>query len=201
LSQRLLGLCQRTGIAALGVFRCDLGAETRKANAALAGIGKTRRVLLSDTLLADFPPDEIEGVLAHELAHHRYRHILKGLALASIGSLFSFYLTDAAAARWIAWFELDGLADPAGMPFLVLWLSILNFASQPVQNGISRIFEWEADRFAVAFSASPKTFASALRRLGELNLADPSPPAWIEWFFYDHPAINRRIAAAEKASS
>ncbi len=201
LEERLLRLCRRVGVLAMGVFRFDMGAETRKANAALAGLGKTRRVLLSDTLLENFPADEIEGVLAHELAHHHYRHILKGLAIATLGSLFVFWLTSQAARFWVNALELEGLPDPAGLPILMLWLSVLAFASQPIQNGISRLFEWEADRFAVRMSESPGTFAAALRRLGDLNLADPAPPAWIEWFFYDHPAIHRRIAAAERAAA
>ena len=101
LVKRLLDLCRRVGLEALGVFRFDLGAETRKANAALAGLGKTRRVLLSDTLIAEFTPEEIEGVLAHELAHHRYRHILKMLAISAVGSWIAFTFSQAAGARWL----------------------------------------------------------------------------------------------------
>ena len=102
LTDRLLGLCRRAGLSALGVFRFDLGAETRKANAALAGLGKTRRVLLADTLLSEFTSDEIEGVLAHELAHHRYRHITKTLILSAAGSWVAFVLTDLVSRWWVA---------------------------------------------------------------------------------------------------
>ncbi len=198
---RLLALCQRVGLSALGVFRFELGAETRKANAALAGLGKTRRVLLSDTLLASFTPEEIEGVLAHELAHHRYHHITKGLLLSAAGSWIAFELTDLVGAHWSAWFSLRGLSDIAGFPALMWWLSVLGLASLPVQNGLSRYFEWQSDRFAVATTNLPRAFADALRRLAALNLADPNPPRWVVWLFYDHPPIMERIAAAERGGT
>ena len=197
LVSRLLDLCRRTGLSALGVFRFDLGAETRKANAALAGLGKTRRVLLADTLISEFTPDEIEGVLAHELAHHRFHHITKLLVLSAAGSWTAFCLTDWAGKRWVDALGLVGLADPAGVPALLLWLSVLGLLGLPLQNGLSRRFEWQADRFALQMSAAPGAFAAALRRLAALNLADPNPPRWITCLFYDHPPITDRIRAAE----
>jgi STE24 endopeptidase len=196
LVRRLRGLCRRAGLAVLGVFRFQLGAETRKANAALAGLGKTRRVLLSDTLIATFPAEEIEGVLAHELGHHRFHHLAKLLALSAVGSWVAFTLTDLAGARWIAPLGLRGLSDIAGFPVLALWLSLLGLLGLPLQNGLSRRFEWEADRFATA-TTDPAAFAGALRRLAALNLADPHPPRWITWLFYDHPPITDRIRAAQ----
>lgn len=197
LVKRLLDLCRRVGVPALGVFRFDLGAETRKANAALAGLGGTRRVLLSDTLVSEFTPEEIEGVLAHELAHHRYRHIAKGLALSAAGSWLAFTMTDVLGRRALQSLGLHSLGDIAGFPILALWLSLLGFASLPIQHGISRHFEWQADRFASATTSLPRAFADALRRLASLNLADPAPPRWIVWLFYDHPPITERIRAAE----
>lgn len=196
LVKRLSDLCQRVGLSVLGVFRFQLGAETRKANAALAGLGKTRRVLLSDTLISDFTPEEIEGVLAHELGHHRFRHITKLLIASAIGSWVAFSLTALVGRWWVSAFGLYGLADIAGFPALMLWLSLLGLAGLPLQNGLSRRYEWQADRFATA-TTSPRAFASALRRLAALNLADPNPPRWITWFFYDHPPVTERIRAAE----
>lgn len=200
LADRLLGLCKRVKLPALGVFRFDLGAETRKANAALAGLGGTRRVLLSDTLMDEFTEDEIEGVLAHELAHHHYRHIPKQLIISAAGSWIAFSLTGMVANRWIAAFRLSGLSDIAGFPMLALWLSLLGLAGLPLQNGLSRHFEWQSDRFAVATTKQPKAFAQALRRLAELNLADFNPPKWMVWLFFDHPPIAERIEAAEAKS-
>ena len=201
LTQRLMALCERAGVRTLGVFRFNLGAETRKANAALAGVGTTRRVLVSDTLLKAFTPEEIEGVLAHELAHHRYRHITKTLWLSAGGSWIAFLLTERLGQRWAAALGLQGLSDVAGFPLLALWLSLLGLLSLPLQHGLARRFEWQADRFASALIARPRAFAEALRRLAQLNLADPAPPRWIVWWFYDHPPITERIGAAEAASS
>lgn len=195
---RLLALCQRAGLPALGVFRFDLGAETRKANAALAGLGKTRRVLLADTLLESFTPEEIEGVLAHELAHHRYHHITLFLVLGTAAAWIAFHLTEAVSQRWTVPFGLDGIADPAGLPALLVWFSALGLVSLPLQNGLSRWFERQADRYAVAMTNRSPAFAAALRRLAALNLADPNPPRWIAWLFYDHPPIVERIRDAER---
>ena len=198
---RLLTLCQRAGLPALGVFRFDLGEETRKANAALAGLGGTRRVLLADTLLEAFPPDEIEGVLAHELGHHRYHHISLFLVLTAVGSWIAFQLTDAAGRWWIGLLGLSGLADIAGLPALLLWFSLLGLLVLPLQNGLSRFFERQADRYAVAMTRPSQAFAAALRRLGTLNLADPNPPRWVVWLFYDHPPIAERIRDAERLAA
>ena len=197
LANRLLALCKRTGLQALGVFRFNLGAETRKANAALAGVGGTRRVLLSDTLIAEFTPDEIEGVLAHELAHHRYHHIRKMLAVSAVASWVAFTLTAWAGRHWVARGGVRGLDDIAGFPVVMLWLSVLGLLGMPLQNALSRHFEWQADHFAVAITNLPKAFADALRRLAQLNLADPNPPRWVVWMFYDHPPITERIQAAD----
>lgn len=199
LAARLRGLCERVGLPVLGIFRFHLGAETRKANAALAGIGRTRRVLVSDTLLDEFTPEEIEGVLAHELAHHRYRHMLKLLVLSALGSWIALTLTALIAQHWVRFLGLRGLSDIAGFPALMFWLSLLGLVGLPLQNGLSRYFEWQADRFAVTLT-HPRDFASALRRLGELNLADPNPPRWIVWLFHDHPPITDRVEAAAAAA-
>jgi len=201
LSDRLMALCRRVGLSALGVFRFELGAETRKANAALAGLGGSRRVLLSDTLVSEFSAEEIEGVLAHELAHHRYHHITKLLLISAVGAWVAFTLTDLAGRAWIDALGLTGLDDIAGFPMIALWLSVLGLIGLPLQNGLSRRFEWQADRFAVAMSSAPQAFGAALRRLAQLNLADPNPPRWIAWMFYDHPPITQRINAAESAGT
>ncbi|MBI3319411.1 MAG: M48 family metallopeptidase [Candidatus Omnitrophica bacterium] len=201
LAARLLALCQRAQLSVLGIFQVDLGVETRKANAALAGFGRTRRVLVSDTLLERFSPEEIETVLAHELGHQRHRHITKLLILSGLGSWLALMLVDHLSLLWISPLGVRGLADIAGFPLLMLALSLIGLIGLPIQQALSRHFEWQADRFAVTLSRRPADFAAALRKLGELNLADPAPPRWVEWLFYDHPPLPKRIQAAEAASS
>ncbi len=199
LTSRLLELCDRARLSVVGIFRVQLGAETRKANAALAGLGATRRVLVSDTLLEHFTPDEIETVLAHELGHQRFRHIGKFLVISAVGSWIAFQLIAITSSSWLRALGLRDLTDLAGFPMLMIALSVLGLIGLPLQNAISRHFEWQADRFAVSLTRLPRSFASALRKLGDLNLADPNPPRWIEWLFYDHPPIAKRIAVAEAA--
>ncbi|MBI3088483.1 MAG: M48 family metallopeptidase [Candidatus Omnitrophica bacterium] len=199
LVQRLLALCERARLSVLGVFRVNLGVETRKANAALAGFGHTRRVLVSDTLLERFEPEEIETVLAHELGHQHHRHITKLLFLSAAGSFLAFSLVQMFASRGMIALGFDGLTDLAGFPLLLLALWAIGLVGLPLQQAISRAFEWQADRFAVHLSGKPSAFAGALRKLGELNLADPAPPKWVEWLFYDHPPLPQRIRAAETA--
>ena len=202
LARRLLALCERAKVSALGVFRMDLGVETRKANAALTGMGRTRRVLVSDTLLERFTPEEIETILAHELGHHRYRHITKLLVLSGIGSYAAFLLVQMLVPGWLVRLGVTGLSQIAGFPTLMLALSLIGLVGLPIQNGISRAFEWQADRFVpTVVGTKAASFASALRRLGELNLADPAPPRWVEWLFYDHPAIMDRIKVAEDVAN
>lgn len=201
LVQRLLALCQRVRLKALGVWRLGLGAETRKANAALVGLGGTRRVLVSDTLLEHFDADEIETVLAHELGHHRYHHIGKLLLISAIGSWVAFAVLKILATRWVTPLGLSSVADIAGFPAFMLALSVLGVIGMPLQNGLSRHYERQADRFAIETAMQPQAFAHALQKLGDLNLADPNPPAWIEWLLYDHPAIAKRIRDAEARSA
>jgi len=196
---RLRRLCERVKLKPLGVFRFGLGTETRKANAALAGLGKSRRVLLSDTLLADFTPDEIEGVLGHELGHHHGRHITKFLVLSGIGSFLILWLVASLSPLWLEPLGLTALAQLEGFPILLGVLSLINLLGSPIQHAISRHFEWQADRFAVKLTGSPSTFASALGKLAALNLADPKPPRWAVWLLYDHPPIMDRIQAARRA--
>jgi STE24 endopeptidase len=199
LTQRLLHLAEAVRVPVLGVFRVGLGIETKKANAALVGLGRTRRILLSDTLLARFSHDEIEGVLAHELAHHCYRHMAKGLALSVVSTLVALWLTAALAPYALTALGLPHLSALAGFPLLMVWFVLLQLLGMPIRNGISRLFEWQADRFALA-RTSPAVFAAALERLAQQNLADPCPPRWVEIWLHDHPAMHKRIAAARAYS-
>jgi STE24 endopeptidase len=119
------------------------------------------------------------------------------LCVSAAGSWIAFSLIALASRWWIDRLRLSGLSDIAGFPVLLLALSVIGLIGLPLQHAISRAFEWEADRFAVSVTRAPLVFANALRKLGELNLADPAPPRWVEWFFYDHPAITKRIRTAE----
>jgi Zn-dependent protease with chaperone function len=198
LRRRLTMLSTRAGVRVLGVYEWGLGEKTRRANAALVGSGRTRRVLVSDTLLADYSDDEIEVILAHELGHHAHRDMLTVLGLES--TLIAVALGLAAAALQAAWqpLGLAGPSDVAGLPLLLLAAGASMLAGTPVVNLLSRHHERRADRFALALTGRPAAFVSALRRLGAQNLAESNPSPLALWLFYSHPPIEQRIAAARE---
>jgi Zn-dependent protease with chaperone function len=197
---RLLSLADRAGARVLGAYEWGLSAKTTKANAALAGIGGTRRILVSDTMLAEYSDEEIEVVLAHELAHHVHGDIWKGIVFESALMLAGFYL----AARTLAGLSdrvgLRDVADPAGLPLLLLAAGAVSFLMMPVAHAVSRAYERSADRFALDLTKNPGAFISAMRRLGAQNLAEEHPSQIVQWLFYSHPPVTERIAAARAFS-
>jgi STE24 endopeptidase len=196
LGDRLRALADRAGARIVGVYRWELGAKTSKANAALAGIGGTRRILLADTMLAEYSEDEIEVVLAHELGHHVHRDIWSGIALETILTLAGFYLAHVVLGRLGTPFGLAGQADPAGLPLLLLAAGAVSILLLPLALAVSRRHERRADRFALDLTAKPAAFVSAMKRLGVQNLAEERPSALVQWLFYSHPPLEERIAAA-----
>ncbi len=198
LKQRLVHLGERAGTRVRGVYKWNLSEKSKKANAALTGLGSTRRIILADTLLDNFSADEIEAVLAHELGHHVHRHILKSIAIQAATIFIGFW-----AANWILHYAVDRLhmfetlSDFANLPLLVLVSTVLSFLLLPALNAYSRFNERQADRYAFESIASVGPFISSMNKLAEQNLAERTPSKWVEWFFHSHPAISRRIAAAQ----
>jgi STE24 endopeptidase len=172
-----------------------LSDRTKKANAALTGIGTTRRILLSDTLLADHSDDEIEVILAHELAHHVHHDIWTGIALEAVLIGLGFYLADGALARYGPSVGLTGKADVAGLPLLVLAGAAVSLALLPVANALSRAHERRADRYALALTKNPSAFITAMKRLAAQNLAEEHPTR-LARVFSTHPPTSERIEAA-----
>jgi STE24 endopeptidase len=192
LRERLLVLSRRAGVSVLGVFEWGLGEKSTRANAALAGAGSTRRILLSDTLLQDYSEDEIEVILAHEMAHHVHYDLWTALALETIivtVALLIAHLVLPAAGY--------SLGDPAGLPLLLLIAAAVSLALTPLGLAWSRHNERRADRFALGLTGRHEAFVSAMRRLAAQNLAEPDPSPVVRWFFHTHPTIDERIAAAK----
>jgi STE24 endopeptidase len=196
LRSRLESLCDRVGVPVLGVYEWGLGEKTTRANAALVGTGRSRRILLSDTLLAEYTEDEIEVILAHELGHHRYRDIRRGLTFEAILITVSF--AAAAATLHAFWrpLQLSSPADVAGLPLLMLVAGAISLLARPALNAMSRRSEHRADRFALELTERPDAFVSAMRRLAAQNLAEPRPSAATLWLFHTHPPFEQRIQAA-----
>ena len=200
LVQRLLGLAHKARTDVVGVFEWVLSGHTKKANAALAGMGRTRRILLSDTLLADYSEDEIEVILAHELAHHVHHDLWRGIAVQTLVLAGGFFLADAALRRLADPLALRGLSDPAGLPLLILVGGAWSFLMMPLVNAQSRAQERAADRYALSATHNVDAFVTAMKRLSQQNLAEERPSPLVEWLFYSHPPIHERIDAAKAFS-
>ncbi|MEX2224323.1 MAG: M48 family metallopeptidase [Candidatus Rokuibacteriota bacterium] len=195
---RLVALAARVGVPVTGVFVVDQSRKSRTANAAVTGLGRTRRILLFDTLLDEFTPDEIEAVLAHELAHQIHGDIRRGLLVQGALTLVTFWIADGALRLGARWLGLDGPADIAGLPLFGLILVAVSLAALPLANGWSRHVERRADRFALETIADPRAFIASMERLATLNLAERDPHRLEEFFLYSHPSIGRRIALARQ---
>ncbi len=193
---RLQNLTAGTSLTLKGVYKMELSAETVKANAMLAGLGASRRVLLGDTLLERFTPEEIEAIFAHEVGHHVHRHLAKMLGLGFFLSFGAFYLMDVFIRVLSA---PHGYADLplTVLPLFMLGLTVLGTFFEPVQNGVSRHFENQSDMYAVR-KTSAAAMISAFRKLAIQNKADPDPH-WLEvLWMHSHPAIGQRIRRCEE---
>ena len=198
LKRRLIVLGERAGTRVRGVYKWHLSEKTKKANAALTGLGATRRIILADTLLDHYSDDEIEAVLAHELGHHVHRHILKSIVVQASVTFVGFWLANEVLHHAIERFNMfETLSDFANLPLLILVSTVLSFLLMPALNAYSRFNERQADRYCFLAVANVKPFISSMSKLAEQNLAEKAPSRWVEWFFHSHPAISRRIAAAE----
>jgi len=196
LAKRLVALAQRAGARVLGVFEWQLSDRTRKANAMLTGIGRTRRILLSDTLLMQHSDDEIEVILAHELAHHVHHDIWKGIAFEAALVTLGLYLTDRVLEASAGMFGLAGKTDVAVLPTFLLTGGAVSVLLLPLANALSRAHERRADRYALEMTRNAAAFTSAMKRLGAQNLAEERPSRLVEVLFYSHPPISARLDAA-----
>src|SRR3989454_10837546 len=198
LKSRLVRLSEQAGTRVRGVYQWKLSEKSKKANAALTGLGTTRRIILADTLLENYSPDEIEAVLAHELGHQVHRHILKSIAGHAAITFVGFWTANEALQYAIDHSNrFTGLADFANLPLLALVSTVLSLLVLPALNAYSRYNERQADRYAFRSLVSVEPFISAMNKLADQNLAERTPSRFVEWFFHSHPATSRRVAAAE----
>lgn len=201
LEARLRRLAESAGTRVRGVYEWKLGEKTKKANAALIGLGNTRRILLADTLLEGFSEDEIEAVLAHELGHHVHADIWRGLAVQTAATFLGLYLVSVALAHWSLALGFRGPSDFANLPLVVLVTLVISLLLLPAVNGFSRRMERAADAYAVRSIAQPAVFVTGLERLAALNLAERRPHPLIEFVFHSHPSIDSRIEFVKRFSA
>jgi len=195
---RLVALAGRSGARVIGVFEWRLSDRTRKANAALTGIGRTRRILLSDTLLREHSDEEIEVILAHELAHHVHRDIWSGIALETVLIAAGFFVADRALVMIDGSFGLSGKGDVAALPLLLLAAGAVSVVFLPLANGLSRAHERRADQYALEMTRNADAFVTAMKRLAAQNLAEEQPSPIVEWLLHSHPSTRSRIEAARR---
>lgn len=197
LARRLIKLSEKAGTRVRGVYEWQLSEKSTKANAALAGLGATRRIIVADTLLKDFTPDEIEAVLAHELGHHVHKHILKSIVLQVLITFVGFWIVAQALDYAVERGLFPLLHDFASVPLLVLLSTVMSFVLMPIMNAYSRQKEREADRYSLKAIPDAGPFISSMDKLADSNLAERSPSRLVEIWFHSHPPIAKRIAAAE----
>ncbi len=196
LADRLIRLAREANTYVQGVFKFDMSRRTNAANAALTGLGNTRRIILGDTLLEKFTNDEIETVLAHELGHHVHKDIPKGIVIESFLTLGGLYL----AARALEWgtqyYGFESPADIASLPLFILAMGIYGLLLMPLTNAYSRWREVKADQYALTSTRMGDAYASALVRLANQNLADVEPEPWVVFLLHSHPPLNKRLEMA-----
>jgi STE24 endopeptidase len=196
LRDRLERLSARAGVPVLDVHELPLGERSRRASAALVGAGATRRILLSDTLLANYSDDEIEVVMAHEMGHHVHRHTMKAMAVEVLLLFAGFRLAASLLeANWRS-LGLTSIADVAGLPLIVLSVAGVMLLATPLLNAWSRAHERRADRFALETASEPAAFVGAVRRMAAHNLAEEHPSSAAFLLFHTHPTVEERVSAA-----
>ena len=198
MTQRLLALAKRANTHVRGVYTFDMSRKTTAANAALMGLGNTRRIVLGDTMLDRYTHEEIEVVLAHELGHHVHHDIWKLILSQSLFTLAGLYVANL-VLHWAVQSQhhYAGLADVATLPLLLALTALFGFIVMPLSNGFSRYVEYQADEYALQSTRMIEPFKGAMTRLANQNLSDVEPSPVIEFFFYDHPSIGKRLKHTE----
>ena len=201
LARRLRSLAEGHGVRVVGAFEMKASEKTRRSNAALAGFGRTRRIIVTDTLLADFTPDEIETVLAHELAHQRHGDAWRGLALSSATAFAGFAAVGYAFPRVAALVGFASIADVAALPLLMVFGAAVSVPLGPIELAFTRRWEARSDAFAIAATGKRDAFAAAMVKLHDRNLAVANPHWLIERLFYSHPSGRRRVQRSREAAA
>ena len=198
LKQRLACLAQRAGVDIKDIFTINLSSKSTTANAMLGGLGKTRRIILSDTMLKEYSPEEIEVALAHELGHYLHHDIIRLFSVQAAAFLLAFYLANLALVGGVALFSYHGISDIAGLPWLLMVLAALFLILRPPLNWYSRHIEVAADKTALELSDNPEGFINLMTKLTDQNLSEAEPVHWEKVLFRDHPSYNERVKLARE---
>ncbi|WP_338258461.1 M48 family metallopeptidase [Dictyobacter halimunensis] len=202
LVQRLLKLAEQANTRVKGVFSMQMSHKTTATNAALMGLGNTRRIVLGDTMTDRYTIDEIEVVLAHELGHHVHRDIWKLIASQTVLMLVGLFLVNL-VFHWVVDQQhyYRSLTDAATLPFFFALIGVFSFIIMPLSNGLSRRIEYQADEYALASTHKIEAFKGAMRRLANQNLSELEPAPIVEFLFHSHPSIQKRLQHADEFAS
>lgn len=198
LRERVLRLAERAGTRVRGVFTMDFSRRTSTANAFVTGIGNTRRIVLGDTLIANYTPEEIEVVMAHELGHHVHGDIWRGMTFDSVVTLIGLFIASLLLHAGVRAFGYRAVGDVAAFPLLALILAAFGLVTMPLTNGYSRARERAADAYALTLTGNAPAFITAMQRLANQNLAEVDPPRWAVLLFSSHPPLAERIQRGER---
>ena len=198
LKERITKLARDANLKVENVYKFNMSKNTKKANAAFTGLGKTKRIILGDTLLENYTTEEIETVIAHELGHYKKKHIIKNILIGTISSFLTLFLIAFLYKDSLSWFDFTSITQVAALPLLALWSMLIGIIQTPLGNILSRKFEYEADEYAISETNNPSAFKNTLNKLTEQNLSDKEPHPFVEWFFYSHPSIKNRINAIDR---
>lgn len=198
LKNKILEISRKAGVTIHGIFTFDMSRNTKKANAAFTGMGKSKRIILGDTLINNFSDKEIETVFAHEAGHYTKRHLMKLMLLSTVLTFGGLFVTAKLYSSTYGYFGFSGISELAALPLLFLYLSLYSIVTIPVSNIFSRKYEWEADTFALNTTNDKEAFISAMEKLADQNLADKTPNKIIEFLFHSHPSLQKRIDFAKK---
>ena len=197
LRERMLRLAERAGTRVRGVFTMDFSRRTTAANAFVTGIGGTRRIVLGDTLIANYTPEEVEVVMAHELGHHVHGDIWRGMGFDTAVTLIGLFIANLLLHAGVDAFGYRSVSDVAAFPLLAFILSAFGLVTMPLTNGYSRARERAADAYALRLTGNAPAFITAMQRLANQNLAEMEPPRWVVLLFYSHPPLAERIQRGE----
>lgn len=196
IKERVEKILADVNISISGIFSFNMSKDTKKANAGFTGLGKTKRIILSDTLLEKFTPDEIAVVFAHEAGHYKHKHIVKNILFSTVIIFASFFLCSVLHSMTIKAMGFENVFELAALPALVFYLTLSGLIMMPVTNFISRRYEFQADEYALKATSDLDSFVTTMEKLAQINLADKEPHPAVEFFFYSHPSIRRRIERA-----
>ncbi len=199
LISQLTEILEKAGLKPGGFFKQDMSRQTKKENAFLAGLGKTRRVVLADNLLEHMNHGEISSVIAHEVGHYKKYHLPKNIVLGTAQQLIIFYLLDVVMKKLFPGFLASNVDNLHLFPMIALIMGILSgLLFGPLNNWVSRTFERQADHFSLKLHSHKNDFLSAMAGLANRNLSNAYPSWWVKWFYYSHPPIGERLTFGEE---